>query len=58
VKKVDVPITAVFLALFAISAAWHMIIFQKNIKRGHKFVFNAALFGMIAFALLVTLTDS
>ncbi|KAH6005116.1 hypothetical protein HBI55_026190 [Parastagonospora nodorum] len=44
-KNVDVPITAVFLALFVISAAWHMTIFQKNRGRGHKFIFNAALFG-------------
>jgi hypothetical protein len=44
-KNVDIPITAVFLALFMISATWHMTIFQLNNKKGHKFLFNAALFG-------------
>ena len=46
-KSVDIPITAVFLALYIGSAAWHMTIFQKNNKRGHKFVFNAVLFGTL-----------
>ncbi|OAL00939.1 hypothetical protein IQ06DRAFT_304648 [Phaeosphaeriaceae sp. SRC1lsM3a] len=54
-KSVDIPITAVFLALFMISAAWHMTIFQKNNKRGHKFVFNAALFGF-SMSRIVTCT--
>ncbi|KAH7081344.1 hypothetical protein BKA63DRAFT_206724 [Paraphoma chrysanthemicola] len=44
-KTVDIPITAVFLALYIGSAAWHMTIFQKNNKRGHKFIFSAVLFG-------------
>ncbi|KAF2030958.1 hypothetical protein EK21DRAFT_88483 [Setomelanomma holmii] len=44
-KSVDIPITAVLLALYIGSAAWHMTIFQKNNKRGHKFLFNAVLFG-------------
>jgi hypothetical protein len=44
-KSVDIPITAVFLVLFMISAATHMKIFQRNNKKGHKFLFNAALFG-------------
>ncbi|KAH9864309.1 hypothetical protein J1614_010243 [Plenodomus biglobosus] len=44
-KSVDVPVTAVFLALFIIGAATHMTIFQLNRKRGHKFIFNAVLFG-------------
>ncbi|KAH7409840.1 hypothetical protein DE146DRAFT_643135 [Phaeosphaeria sp. MPI-PUGE-AT-0046c] len=54
-KNVDIPITAVFLVLFMISAAWHMTIFQKNNKRGHKFVFNAALFGF-SMSRIVTCT--
>jgi hypothetical protein len=45
-KNVDIPITAVFLLLFIIGAATHMTIFQLNRRRGHKFIFNAALFGM------------
>jgi hypothetical protein len=44
-KNIDVPITSVFLFLFMLSAAWHMTIFKTNMNRGHKFVFNAALFG-------------
>jgi hypothetical protein len=46
-KGVDLPITIVFLSLFMISAAWHMTIFQLNRRRGHKFLFNAVLFGML-----------
>lgn len=44
-KSVDVPITAVFLVLFMLGAATHMTIFQLNLRRGHKFLFNAVLFG-------------
>ncbi|KAF1915903.1 hypothetical protein BDU57DRAFT_529087 [Ampelomyces quisqualis] len=44
-KGVDIPITVVFMVLFMLSAAWHMAIFQSNKKRGHKFLFSAALFG-------------
>lgn len=42
---IDVPVTAVFLALFMIGAATHMTIFQLNRRRGHKFLFNAVIFG-------------
>ncbi|KAF2853095.1 hypothetical protein T440DRAFT_505975 [Plenodomus tracheiphilus IPT5] len=44
-KSIDLPVTAVFLALFMIGAATHMTIFQLNRRRGHKFLFNGALFG-------------
>ncbi|KAH8719488.1 hypothetical protein GQ44DRAFT_658883 [Phaeosphaeriaceae sp. PMI808] len=44
-KSVDLPITAVFLVLYIIGAAWHMTIFQLNNKRGHKFLFSAVTFG-------------
>jgi hypothetical protein len=43
---VDVPITAVFLVLFIIGAAAHMTIFQINMRKGHKFLMSALLFGM------------
>lgn len=43
--SVDVPISAVFLALFIIGAASHMTIFQRNLGRGHKFIPSAATFG-------------
>lgn len=42
---VDVPISAVFVALFACGAALNMTIFQLNRRRSHKFVLSALLFG-------------
>lgn len=47
-KKVDIPITAVFLAFFIAGAAIHMTILQKNLKRGHKFIFSGVIFGECA----------
>ncbi len=44
-KHIDVPVQAVFLALFAAGAATHMTIFQVNRRRAHKFIPNAAIFG-------------
>ncbi|EUC39492.1 hypothetical protein COCMIDRAFT_41962 [Bipolaris oryzae ATCC 44560] len=44
-KNVDIPVTVVFLFLYIIGAATHMTIFQYNKRRGHKFLFNGALFG-------------
>ncbi|KAF2016086.1 hypothetical protein BU24DRAFT_492246 [Aaosphaeria arxii CBS 175.79] len=41
----DVPITAVFLALYVIFAIVHMRIMRAGQKRGHKFVFSGAMFG-------------
>ncbi|KAI1775796.1 hypothetical protein F4818DRAFT_414971 [Hypoxylon cercidicola] len=41
----DVPLSAVFLALFVAFAATNMTIFQVNNRRGHKFIPSAALFG-------------
>ncbi len=43
--SVDVPISAVFLALFIGAAAGHMAIFQINKRRGHKFIMSVLLFG-------------
>ncbi|KAF2658755.1 hypothetical protein K491DRAFT_245173 [Lophiostoma macrostomum CBS 122681] len=54
-KKVDIPISAVFLALYMGAAAIHMIIFQKNKKRGHKFLFSGVMFGF-CMARITTLT--
>ena len=42
---VDVPICAVFLALFMAGAAGHMTIFQLNKRRGHKFLMSGLTFG-------------
>ncbi|KAF2396741.1 hypothetical protein EJ06DRAFT_231794 [Trichodelitschia bisporula] len=41
----DVPITAVFLALFITAAALHMIIFQRNKREKHKFRLSLLMFG-------------
>ncbi|KAL2066369.1 hypothetical protein VTL71DRAFT_2440 [Oculimacula yallundae] len=44
-KNLDDPITAVFLFLFVLGAAAHMTILQVNMRRGHKFIISALLFG-------------
>jgi len=41
----DVPITAVFLVLFILGAIAHMVIFQINQRRGHKFIMSGMMFG-------------
>jgi len=43
--EVDVPITAVFLFLFMLCAATHMIIFQLNRRKRHKFIMSGLMFG-------------
>jgi hypothetical protein len=43
--NIDVPITTIFLVLYLGFAAANMVIFQKNRKRDHKFLFSAILFG-------------
>ncbi|KAF1841944.1 uncharacterized protein K460DRAFT_319525 [Cucurbitaria berberidis CBS 394.84] len=42
----DVPISAVFLALYLIFGVIHIKIFKNNKGRGHKFVFNGAILGL------------
>lgn len=44
-RGLDVPVDAVFIALFAVLAAAHMVTFQRNKRRNHKFLFNGMLFG-------------
>ncbi|KFY90487.1 hypothetical protein V498_05922 [Pseudogymnoascus sp. VKM F-4517 (FW-2822)] len=44
-RGVDIPICAVFIACFLAIGATHMTIFQKNRRRGHKFVPSALCFG-------------
>ncbi|GAP90380.2 hypothetical protein SAMD00023353_4900520 [Rosellinia necatrix] len=41
----DIPISAVFLALYLGFAVTNMTILQVNLRRGHKFVISGALFG-------------
>jgi hypothetical protein len=43
----DVPITAVFLILYLIFGVIHIKIFKANKDRGHKFIFNGAILGML-----------
>ncbi|TGZ84024.1 hypothetical protein EX30DRAFT_361985 [Ascodesmis nigricans] len=43
--KVDVPVSAVFIAIFAMLAATHMTIFQRNKRRGILFIPSGATFG-------------
>ncbi|KAJ5497500.1 hypothetical protein N7463_009487 [Penicillium fimorum] len=43
--SLDVPICAVFLALFIAGAACHMTLFRRNMARGHKFIPSGATFG-------------
>ncbi|KAI8935146.1 hypothetical protein NX059_007739 [Plenodomus lindquistii] len=54
-KSIDVPVTAVFLALFIVGAATHMTILQLNKKRGHKFLFNGVLFGFCMSRITTTI---
>ncbi|KAI2776304.1 hypothetical protein F4815DRAFT_361665 [Daldinia loculata] len=51
----DVPISAVFIALYMVFAATNMTIFQINNRRGHKFLPSGALFGF-CMARIATLT--
>ncbi|KAF2007131.1 hypothetical protein P154DRAFT_421040, partial [Amniculicola lignicola CBS 123094] len=41
----DIPITAVFLALYVAFAVIHFSILKANQKRDHKFIFSGAIFG-------------
>ncbi|KAI0880520.1 uncharacterized protein GGS22DRAFT_82392 [Annulohypoxylon maeteangense] len=41
----DVPVSAVFIAMYVAFAAINMIIYQINSRRGHKFIPSVALFG-------------
>ncbi|CAG8360504.1 unnamed protein product [Penicillium salamii] len=43
--SLDVPICAVFLALFLTGAVCHMTLFRRNLARGHKFIPSAMTFG-------------
>ncbi|ODH27798.1 hypothetical protein ACO22_04074 [Paracoccidioides brasiliensis] len=42
---VDVPITSIFLVIFMAGAVSHMILFRRNMARGHKFIPSAVTFG-------------
>ncbi|KAF2644977.1 hypothetical protein P280DRAFT_504451 [Massarina eburnea CBS 473.64] len=51
-KIPDIPPTAVFLFVYIIFAITHQKILLANKKRGHKFVFNGALFGFCAIRIV------
>lgn len=53
-NHVDIPVTSVFLVLFAVGAAVHMTILQVNLKRGHKFIFSGVIFGFCMARLTTT----
>ncbi|RTE84696.1 hypothetical protein BHE90_000759 [Fusarium euwallaceae] len=42
----DIPISSILIVLFVLSATLNMTIFQLNLRRGHKFVLSALLFGL------------
>lgn len=44
-KTVDIPICAIFLVLFLGFGISHMVIFRRNLARGHKFIPSGATFG-------------
>ena len=44
-KTVDIPICAIFLVLFLGFGIGHMVLFRRNLARGHKFIPSAATFG-------------
>ncbi len=41
----DIPPSAVFLALYIFSGVCHQVIFQRNRRKGHKFLMSWAMFG-------------
>ncbi|KAJ4349902.1 uncharacterized protein N0V89_008522 [Didymosphaeria variabile] len=51
-KIPDIPITSVFLFLYLIFAVIHIKIMKYNKHRGHKFIFNGALFGFCKVRLI------
>ncbi|KAF2127740.1 hypothetical protein P153DRAFT_320188 [Dothidotthia symphoricarpi CBS 119687] len=54
-RHIDLPITCILLVCYIGSAVTHMTILQLNRKRGHKFLFNGALFGF-SMSRIVTCT--
>lgn len=43
-KTLDLPITVVFLILFALGGFLHISIYKRNAKRGHKFLLSDLMF--------------
>lgn len=48
----DVPVTAVFLLLFVLAAAAHVLIFKINKKQSHLFFLSMIIFGRNTMAVM------
>ncbi|GLI79024.1 hypothetical protein PoHVEF18_007346 [Penicillium ochrochloron] len=55
-KSVDVPICSVFLAAFLGFGISHMVIFRRNLARGHKFIPSAVTFGFCMSRVVANVT--
>lgn len=51
----DIPICAVFLALFLAAGAAHMALFQRNRSHGHKFIPSVVIFGFCMSRVVATI---
>ncbi|GME57360.1 hypothetical protein GTA08_BOTSDO13477 [Neofusicoccum parvum] len=54
-EDIDIPVTAVFLALYTIGAIGHMAIFKKNLKQGHKFLLTLLIFAGVLLIYIINL---
>lgn len=54
-KTLDIPISAVFLALFLAASAAHMTLFKRNKRQGHKFLPSAVIFGFCMSRVVATI---
>ncbi|KXH63303.1 hypothetical protein CSAL01_00920 [Colletotrichum salicis] len=52
-KKVDLPVTIMFMVLFMLGAYVHLSIYRRNAKRGHKFLISDIVFD---FCMIRTVT--
>lgn len=55
-KDVDVPICSVFLAAFLGFGICHMVLFRRNLARGHKFIPSAVTFGFCMSRVVANVT--
>ncbi|KAF3384522.1 hypothetical protein F1880_003061 [Penicillium rolfsii] len=56
IKNVDIPICSVFLAAFLGFGISHMVLFRRNLARGHKFIPSAATFGFCMSRVVANVT--
>jgi hypothetical protein len=55
-KAIDVPICSVFLAAFLGFGISHMVLFRRNLARGHKFIPSAVTFGFCMSRVVANVT--